>query len=397
MDERLQFADESAAPGRKPWILLVVDDDADVHTVTRLALGDFHFEGRPVEILSALSAEDARRLWRKTPDIALVLLDVVMETEHAGLDFVRFVREEMKNPRTRIVLRTGQPGQAPALDVVRRYEIDDYRAKTELTFERLHVLVSTALRTYRLLEQMDQRQRRLEDSNLDLERFAYVASHDLQTPLRGIISFTQILQQRYAASLPPEARELLDQVVGSSHKLVQLIRDLLEYSRVGNAQDALQTVDLNKVLDGVCERLRSVMDQRGVTLERSELPALECNPTLLSQALANLIENAIKFQPDKNPWVRVEAREVGAAWEIRVADRGIGIDAQYLDYVFEPFRRLHMADVFPGTGIGLAICRRVAESHGGSIRAESVKGEGTTMIVTLPKKLEHGGQTPSAH
>lgn len=154
----------------RPWRVLVVDDDSEVHAATRLALLDFSFEGRPLELLEAGSGEEARQLWLRERDIALVLLDVVMETDHAGLDFVRFLRDAQGDERVRIVLRTGHPGEIPAQNIIQQYQIDDYRTKTELTFQRLTLVISTALRTYRLLQERDERQQVLEASNRDLER-----------------------------------------------------------------------------------------------------------------------------------------------------------------------------------------------------------------------------------
>lgn len=372
-----------AAASAEPWKVLVVDDDPEVHAVTRLALGDFEMDGRPLQLLIAMSGAEAREVWRKTSDIALVLLDVVMESEHAGFDFVHFVRDEMKNPTTRIVLRTGQPGQAPALEVMARYEIDDYRTKTELTFERLIVLVSAGLRTYRLLRLMDERQRQLEISNRELERFAYVVSHDLQAPLRSIIGFGTMLQQGYADSLSPQGREMLAAVQRSAQDMGLLIRDLLEYSRVGRTQTPMTAVSLDAMVDSALRNLQAVIAQRDATIERGPLPTIMGNATLLTQLFTNLIGNAIKFQPGPHPWVRIEARDLGSEWELRVSDRGIGIEAKSLNEVFEPFRRLHSQDEYPGTGIGLGICRRVVEVHGGQIHAESEPGQGTTMVISL--------------
>ncbi len=174
-NDELPLLDDMEAPveAAEPWKILVVDDDEEVHIVTRLALEEFRFENRPVQILSAESDAAARVLLRDTPDIALILLDVVMESDHAGLDLVDFVRERLHNRMVRIVLRTGQPGQAPPREVVQKYDIDDYRTKTELTFERLFVVVTTALRTYHLLSSMAAQQAHM----------AYLATHDDLTGL----------------------------------------------------------------------------------------------------------------------------------------------------------------------------------------------------------------------
>jgi diguanylate cyclase (GGDEF)-like protein len=158
MNEPLSFAREDAAPPPKedvaPWTVLVVDDDPEVHAVTRLMLTHARIEGRPLAMLHAHSAREAKPLLARNPDTALVLLDVVMETENAGLDLAQYIRDQLGNDAIRIVLRTGQPGQAPAHDVVARYNIDDYVSKAELTFERLQILVTTALRTYAQLRHL---------------------------------------------------------------------------------------------------------------------------------------------------------------------------------------------------------------------------------------------------
>jgi signal transduction histidine kinase len=380
----LQDEDEKRAPVLEPWRVLVVDDDPEVHAVTRLALNGYTFEDRPIEILDAHSAAEARQILKAHADIGLILLDVVMETDHAGLDLARHIRDELQNTSTRIVLRTGQPGQAPAREVVSRYEIDDYRTKTELTFERLYIVVMTALRTFRLLRLLEQRQRELLDSNEELERFAYVASHDMQTPLRGIVSFTQLLKKRLGNTLDEDTRRLAEYIEQGGRDLHLLVNDLLEFSRVGRREDTHRRVDLNLCLDNALRKLRGTIEERGAVIERVHLPAVIGDPTQLEQLFRNLIENGLKFQPGDQPVVRISAERLDGQWEIRVSDRGIGIEPQHLVKVFEIFRRLHTPDKFPGTGIGLAICKKVVTLHGGTIRAESTPGEGTSFIIRLP-------------
>lgn len=382
----LRLATDKPAPSATPpWRVLVVDDDPEVHAVTRLALNDFSFEDRHLQILEAQSAAEARELWLRESGIALVLLDVVMETDHAGLDFVHFVRNEQRNDKVRIVLRTGQPGQAPALDVIKRYEIDDYRTKTELTFQRLNVLVTTALRTYRLLQKMDERQRALEESSRELERFAYFTSHDLQSPLRTLVTFSQLLESRYRDVLDANACELLDRVVVGAHDMEILIVNLLEYSRIGRAEAKFERVDLNQVIEATRRSTQALIEQRGAVLEYGVLPQLDGNAELLQKLFTKLIDNAIRYQPQERPSVRIEAEDLDGFWEIRVVDRGVGIDARSHQAVFEPFRRVQHRERFRSTGISLAICKRVAEVHGGSIDIRSAPGQGTTVSVSLPK------------
>lgn len=269
-----------------PWQVLVVDDDPEVHAVTRLGLRDFRFEGRPVQILDADSAAAARELLAKFPDIALVLLDVVMETEHAGLELVHHIREELRNRAVRIVLCTGQPGQAPALEVAQHYQIDDYRTKTELTFERLQVLVTSALRNYRLMRQLELRSDALAQHASELERFTYVASHDMQTPLRNIVRLVQLMERRLSAHLKSGERELMDLIVVSTRDLQNLIEDLLALARVGRAEMPLGSVDLNQTVGRVREQLRGLIEERGVHLDCGDLPICPATPCCWSSCCA---------------------------------------------------------------------------------------------------------------
>lgn len=378
--------DAPVAPSRPdPWRVLVVDDDPEMHSVTRLCYADFQHGGRGLEVVSAHSGAEARDKLSRHPDIALVLLDVVMESEHAGLELARYIREELRNRNVRIVLRTGQPGQAPPREVVRQYEIDDYRTKTELTFERLHVLTVTALRTYQLLREQDERERRLAQYSDELERFAYAASHDLQTPLRTIIRFAQRLQEKYESVLSGDGQEYLCYVVQGSRDLHRLIEDLLEYTRIGRSDAPKQPVPLADAVTEAVKLLRDEIDIRRAQVDCGELPTVQGHRGQLVELFHQLLDNAIKFQPGAAPRVSIGASAAGEAWEIRVSDRGIGIEPQHLSRIFEPYRRLHLPEQYSGSGIGLAICRKIAQLHGGGIRAQSVPGTGTTIIVSLPK------------
>jgi signal transduction histidine kinase len=394
----LQLPPGEPAPAlARPWTILVVDDDPEVHAVTQLGLRDFRFDGRSLRILEATSAQSAEGILENEPDIALVLLDVVMETEHAGLDLVRDIRERMRNFALRIVLRTGQPGQAPALKVAEHYQIDDYRTKTELTFERLQVLVTNALRSYRLVRQLEERSRSLAEHASELERFSYVASHDMQTPLCNIIRLVQLLERRLTDVLDDSQRELLGLVVASTRDLQKLVQDLLTLARLGRTRHVIEMVDLQALVERIGRQIQSLIDERSAQVEARALPSIAGNATLLEQLLRNLMENAIKFQPGGAPVVRVTAAPAGKGWEIRLQDEGIGIASEYLERIFEPFQRLNPTDQFPGSGVGLAICRRVVQLHGGTIRAESAPGKGTTMVIWLPSR-EVGTplDTPSA-
>lgn len=382
MSEQLHYAEEAPAEsGGPPWPVLVVDDDAEVVAVTRLALRDCIVDGRPLELLATESASEARRILQTRPDIGLILLDVVMESEHAGLELVQYIREELGNRLVRIVLRTGQPGEAPARDLLRRYQIDDYRTKTELNFERLQVLVTAALRTYGAFTALAARNLELQRSNQELERFAYVASHDLQTPLRGIVSFTALLSRRYQSLFDQEGKEYLNFIVRGGHDLQRLIDDLLAFSRLGRDGSEQAPVDLNSVLGHAMDTLSTAIAAREARITAPHLPTVLGNAGQLEQLFRNLIDNGLKFQPGAHPWLRIDSRCDDGRCELWFEDGGIGIAPEHQEQIFEAFTRLHTQDAYPGTGIGLAICRKIAQQHGAELRVESETGRGTRMIL----------------
>ena len=223
-------------------------------------------------------------------------------------------------------------------------------------------------------------------SNAELQQFAYVASHDLQEPLRMIGSYTQLLERRYGDKLDRDAHEFMDFIVDGATRMKQLIEDLLAYSRVGTRGKEPQPVHAQTVLDKVRVNLRAAVEQSGATITHDRLPDVNADDTQLAQLLQNLIANAIKFRKkDEAPRIHVGAEDAGDEWRFAVADNGIGIEPQYFDRIFMVFQRLHTQDEYPGTGIGLAICRKVVERHRGRIWVESAYGKGSTFRFTLPK------------
>ena len=223
-------------------------------------------------------------------------------------------------------------------------------------------------------------------SNAELQQFAYVASHDLQEPLRMIGSYTQLLERRYADKLDRDAREFMGFIVDGATRMKQLIEDLLAYSRVGTRGKELRPVQAQAVLDKALANLRASLEQSAATVTHDPLTEVSADDTQLAQLLQNLIANAIKFRKkDEAPRIHVGAEDAGDEWRFSVADNGIGIEPQYFDRIFMVFQRLHTRDEYPGTGIGLAICKKVVERHGGRIWAESAPGRGSKFYFTLPK------------
>jgi len=259
------------------------------------------------------------------------------------------------------------------------------------------------LRELEVLQQTNQRlddqARDLERSNRDLEQFAYVASHDLQEPLRKVSSFCQLLQRRYGGELDDRADQYIDFAVDGAQRMQRLINDLLTFSRVGRTSEGFQPVDLGAVAAAAAAQLEAVRAEVNGEIVIGELPDLLGDPTLLRQLLTNLIGNGLKFHRDGvEPVVRVSAEQAGEVWEIAVADNGIGIDPEYADKVFVIFQRLHGRDLYPGTGIGLALAKKIVEFHDGRIWLDtgSPGGPGTTIRFTLPATQPDHEETPSA-
>jgi signal transduction histidine kinase len=230
-----------------------------------------------------------------------------------------------------------------------------------------------------------ERQAALARSNGELEQFAHIASHDLQEPLRMISSYTQLLRRRYANKLDADADEFIGYAVDGTKRMQALINDLLNFSRVTSEAKPLQPVDLEAALEDTLKDLEVRIEDCGATVTHDPLPTVRGDPVQMRQLLLNLIGNGMKFQVSKQkPTVRISAARAGAEWRFGVRDNGIGIDAQYFKNLFQIFKRLHNRDEYAGTGIGLAVCKKIVERHGGRIWVESVLGQGSTFLFTLP-------------
>jgi signal transduction histidine kinase len=224
----------------------------------------------------------------------------------------------------------------------------------------------------------------LRRSNADLEQFAYVASHDLQEPLRMVGSYTSLLERRYGGKLDSDADEFIGFAVDGVTRMQAMINDLLVYSRAGRAQAALEPTQSQAAVDQALANLQSVIAERNVLLEVAPMPSVMANGSQLTRVFQNLIGNAIKFCRQARPVIKIGAVRRGDEWEFSVADNGIGIEPQYRDRIFLIFQRLHKQSEYPGTGIGLAVCKRIVEREGGRIWFESTPGQGATFSFTLP-------------
>ncbi|MEJ2724548.1 MAG: ATP-binding protein [Deltaproteobacteria bacterium] len=227
---------------------------------------------------------------------------------------------------------------------------------------------------------------KLEKLNEELQDFAFVASHDLQEPLRKILTFSGMAIKRCEPALDSKAKEYLDRVINSAKRMRQLLHDLLQFSRVATKPESFKEIDLGKMAREAANLFEEDLRQSGGLIEIKNLPHIEADETQMLRLFQNLIGNALKFRGKENPRIKIYARDDGQPWEIFVKDNGIGFDPQFAERIFKPFQKLHGRKEYEGTGMGLAICRKIVEWHGGTIRAESRAGKGSTFIVRMPVK-----------
>ena len=260
-------------------------------------------------------------------------------------------------------------------------------------FERNRELEREIVERQRAEQLLREKAEQLANTNAELEQFAYVASHDLKAPLRSIAGFSQLLTRRYAPKLDQDGQEFLGFIESGVRRMQSLIDDLLEYARASRVPLSPQWIDSGELLDEVRRNLRARLHDAKAELVLGELPRIWADRTQLGQVLQNLIDNGVKFQaPDSRPRVEVSCRRGADAWEFRVCDNGIGIPSEYVGKVFMLFQRLHADEQYEGTGLGLPICKKIVERHGGHIEVEAgPDGVGACFKFTLARPATEAG------
>lgn len=227
---------------------------------------------------------------------------------------------------------------------------------------------------------------RLENKNNELEEFTYAVSHDLKEPLRMVRSFLTLLDKRYSKQIDDRGKKYIYFAVDGADRLGEFIDDLLEYSRVGRIHSSLREVDINSLLESLKTVFESREDFRGSIIMDNNMPVIKAVPVTMKMLFQNLVSNGLKYQPeDGHPVVKISSEDAGTHWKFQVSDNGIGIEEEFREQIFKMFNRLHPNDLYPGTGIGLAICRKIVELHNGRIWVESTVGSGTDFIFTIKK------------
>lgn len=399
----LKNTSEEKVPLGGEWKIIVADDEEDVHKVTFLNLRNLVYDNKSVQLINASSAKETIALMARHPDVSVILLDMIMESENAGLEVIRYVREDLNNHQLQIILRTGQAGQFPAQEMVLRYAINDYKDKTELTKTKLVTSVVAALRSYQsskalkelnesLENRVRQRTMELDQKNQELEKvlsiknqFFKIIAHDLRNPVSVFSSVSYLLDQYLRIKAYDELEEVVKELQKSSQNISRLLDDLLLWSLSEEGsypyhkesfsfkELALETIGLLQLHAG----LKNIRLQ----LEEVEDIRVEMDKTSLSIVLRNLISNAIKFT-GKGGDVRVAFGQSGGRLQVRIADTGIGIPPEGLGTIHQMLSRKGTMGE-KGTGVGLKLVQDFLSMNRGEMQVESVQGRGTTFTLVF--------------
>ena len=365
-------------------MLFVEDDPADIELSSRaLQRGGFLPEYDVAETAESFLAQ----IQKNTYDVILADFNLPSWNGMETTEILR--RERMDIP---VVLVSGALGETRAVECIKQGAAD-YVLKDHLL--RLPEVVRRAVREKLLRDQHRQSQAELARSNRDLEQFAYVASHDLQEPLRMVAAYTQLLAERYQGKLDETADKYIHYAVDGALRMQQLVHDLLAFSRLGHSGGERRIVETKTVAETAVKNLQVAIEESGAQVDIGDLPVVMADASQMVQLLQNLIANAIKFRGEGPPRIRVDAKKNGREWIFSVTDNGIGIAPEHAEIIFVIFKRLHTRSEYAGNGIGLALCKRIVEQHGGRIWMESEPGRGSTFKFTMParerEKAAHAG------
>ncbi|GAK52642.1 two-component sensor protein histidine kinase [Candidatus Moduliflexus flocculans] len=405
-EEFVIFADEQPRPNcvndEDSWKIMIVDDEEAIHTVTITVLEHHSFDGKPFSYVHAYSGEEAIRKCHEHPDLALVILDVVMEHDAAGFDVVRYIRNELKNTITRIILYTGQPGQAPEYAVIRDYDINDYKVKSLLTSQGLHTSVISALRTYRDLhvikQQRDALQEALEESQIAHKaRYQFLANigHELRTPLNHILGFSEMLLH---TKLNERQQRYIETIKKSGEGLALVLKSILELTESIEGKITLQKYpfSLRAVMADLLQVVEVQAQWKNLTvtshIDESVPDALYGDSKRLQQILMNLFGNAIKFTKQGSISIHISQTAAPCRLLFSVKDTGVGISREMQANILKPFGLGEdtLKKEFSGVGLGLAIAKDLLDKMHGRIWFESEFGQGSTFYCEIPFDLsEH--------
>ncbi|TAH33819.1 MAG: hybrid sensor histidine kinase/response regulator [Alphaproteobacteria bacterium] len=364
--------------------ILVVDDRKENLLATEKVLRNLD-----VTIFKAISGNEALSLMLRH-QFAVILLDVQMP-EMDGFETAKLMQEQEQMRGTPIIFVTAINKDEKYASQAAEIGAVDYIFKP-INPDILRSKVKVYIDIYVQREQILKLNSELRQSNEELERFAYICSHDMQEPVRMMESYAEMMEQTCLANLDDRGKKYLGFILSNARHLRKMIRDILTFSRIGREEIKFEKVDCNQVMKEVLGEFESIIESKKADIRLGSLPALQTSQTLVRVLFQNLIGNALKFQArDHTPEIRIEAQLATDTWEFRISDNGIGIDPNFNSRVFTIFQRIHRKEDFPGTGIGLSTCKKFIELCGGTIRFQSSPGQGTTFFFTLPtEEVSHG-------
>ncbi|MBB3046858.1 K+-sensing histidine kinase KdpD [Litorivivens lipolytica] len=385
-DEPLNLATDSieSVAVEERWTILVVDDEPDVHSVSRVVLDNQLFQGKTFELLDAYSAREAMDIMASRSDIAVVLLDVVMETDDAGLRVADYIRHELKNSDTRLIIRTGHPGNHSESAVAMHGSINYYEPKAALTSDRLFAIVCMAVDSYRLIRELKQAYSTLELVNADNRLFTDAIAHDIKSPARGISTLVDLLHDE-CSTVSNDAEELIGAMKKASSELNSLINSLLELARAGAQTLDVRACKTSSLIRDAVSTFMANHPEVVVSEEQHTDQPVFCDPALIQHVLLNVLENASKYQSEDRPLaINIASIHQHPTVTLTISDNGKGISEENIEKIFLPFKRDERTNNIEGYGIGLAVCKRIMQLHGGSIWAQPNSPYGTTLCLQLP-------------
>lgn len=417
-DETDLDATQKPAMASDKWRILIVDDEDDIHQATEFTFAinkEYTYQGKKLEFLHAYTAQQAKELLHQYLDVAIILLDVVMETHDAGLKLVEYIRDTLQNHLVRIILRTGQPGYAPEQEVIVKYEINDYQNKTELSTLKLFTVVTASLRAYSDLQQLDLLRQHLEEKvfertqelqakyteivilNHELEKlhqekneFLGIAAHDLKNPLSAILGLSEMIKSDYDTMPSEEVIDAAETISKASRQMFELIMTFLDVNAIesGKLNLSLAQIDLLPILQTLVENYEDRADAKHLMLHFQPVATSYTawvDPNICRQVLDNLLSNAIKYSPyGRNIFIRINQRSQSICCEIQ--DEGPGLTELDKQKLFGKFTRLSAQPTGKehATGLGLFIVKKLVEAMNGKVWCDSELGRGATFVVELP-------------
>jgi signal transduction histidine kinase len=374
-----------------PWVVLVIDDEQGVLDVTYHVLKRFRFKGRNLQLENAKSLEEAIALYHKFPKAAVALIDCTMEKNTSGLDFINFVRHEQSNETIQLVLRTGQPGFAPETEVLTIYEINDYLSKTELTSAKLKHRMISYLRAYENLVTISKQNNTLRQLDKVKDNFLSFVSHELRSPLRASRGLINLLSEDYASNKELQSELLL--IESCNQRMDLLIGDLIDSAMIRNDEFRMNFSmhDMNEVVSTIMPNLNML----GKYLNKDDavdiindipkhLPQIEVDASRIQQVIINLVNNALKNTTTGSIKISAEKTQTGIA--ISITDTGCGMAEEDISNIFEMFTQGQkpITDNQEGLGLGLAIAKKIIDSHNGSLIGKNNETHGCTFSFFLP-------------